>query len=174
MLRKRSEDLPRYANGSYSPAFHWRRRHLLYALVGILFFFWLLPPNRSSSSGRSDVDWSRYAYSLYATDSATLCHAVLVFDALAQLGSKADRVLFYPESWDTVISDSRDRDSQLLVIAKKRYDVKLQPIRLLTVEGRAQGTTDPFCTPSALAPSPPRANTTPRRFTGQHLGQVGY
>jgi hypothetical protein len=67
----------------------------------------------------------------------------MVFDSLARLGSKADRVLFYPDYWDTVITDSRDRDSQLLVLAKKKYDVKLQPIKPLTVEGREQGTEPP-------------------------------
>ena len=83
---------------------------------------------------------TKHAYSLYATDSATLCHAVLLFDALAQYGSKADRVLFYPKHWDTVISDSKDRDSQLLVLARDKYKVKLHPITLLSVEGRTTGT----------------------------------
>lgn len=172
MLRKRSDDLPRYANGSQAGPFQWRRRYLLYGLVGILLFFWLLPSKRSSSNGRGDLDWSRYAYSLYATDSATLCHAVLIFDALARLGSKADRVLFYPDYWDTVISDPRDRDSQLLVIAQKKYNVNLLPIKLLSVEGREQGTTDRLH-PPALASRPSRANVTPRRLVDQYLGQVG-
>ena len=72
---------------------------------------------------------------MYATDSATLCHAVIIFDALAKFGSKADRVLFYPEYWDTRIESSRDRDSQLLVMARDKYKVKLEPIKLLSVEG---------------------------------------
>ncbi|KAF2752089.1 glycosyltransferase family 8 protein [Sporormia fimetaria CBS 119925] len=134
MRRKVSADLPRYVNGSTAPPFRWRRRHVLFGLAIFAFLFWLLSP---SASGRGrDVDWTRYAYSLYATDSATLCHAVMVFDSLARLGSKADRVLFYPDHWDTVVSDSRDRDSQLLVMARKKYNVKLHPIKLLTVEGR--------------------------------------
>lgn len=82
------------------------------------------------------VDWSRYAYSQYATSSAYLCNAVMVFESLQRLGSRADRVLFYPESWDTDISDSNDRDSQLLVLARDKYGVQLVPIDLdLVKEG---------------------------------------
>lgn len=76
------------------------------------------------------VDWSRYAYSQYATSSAYLCNAVMVFEALQRLGSRADRVLFYPENWDTEIADRDDRDSQLLVLARDTYGVQLVPIDL--------------------------------------------
>jgi hypothetical protein len=58
-----------------------------------------------------------------------------VFDALDRFGSKADRVLFYPEYWDTRIESSKDRDSQLLVMARDKYKVRLNPIKLLSVEG---------------------------------------
>jgi len=82
------------------------------------------------------VDWSRYAYSQYATSSAYLCNAVMVFEALQRLGSRADRVLFYPENWDTEIADSNDRDSQLLVLARDKYRVQLVPIDMdLVKEG---------------------------------------
>lgn len=52
----------------------------------------------------------------------------MVFEALSRLGSKADRILFYPEEWDLEIENSSDRDSQLLVIARDQYDVKLLPV----------------------------------------------
>ncbi len=52
----------------------------------------------------------------------------MVFEALERLGSKADRILFYPEDWDLVISTKTDRDSQLLVIARDKYRVKLIPV----------------------------------------------
>ncbi len=54
----------------------------------------------------------------------------MVFEALSRLGSKADRILFYPEDWDTEISDTRDRDSQLLVKARDWYNVKLIPVQM--------------------------------------------
>lgn len=94
----------------------------------------------SNHDSTSHTHSNKYAYSLYATDSATLCHAVLIFNALEKFGSKADRVLFYPDYWDLVVDSKLDRDSQLLVEAKKRYKVKLQPIKLLSVAGRTSGT----------------------------------
>jgi hypothetical protein len=42
-------------------------------------------------------------------------------------------------SWDLVISDSKDRDSQLLVMARDKYQAKLRPTTLLSVEGRTTG-----------------------------------
>lgn len=76
------------------------------------------------------IDWSRYAYSQYATDTAYLCNAVMVFEALSRLGSKADRILFYPRQWDTDIASTSDRDSQLLVKARDWYGVKLIPVEM--------------------------------------------
>lgn len=142
MRRKISGELPQYVRGSdadsRSQPFQWRRRYILYVVVGLLLIYRLLP-SKHTPAEKDAVNWHRYAYSLYATDSATLCHAVLIFDALTRFGSKADRVLFYPETWDTHVSSSRDRDSQLLVMARDTYGVKLQPIKLLTVEGRTTG-----------------------------------
>ena len=54
----------------------------------------------------------------------------MVFEALARLGSKADRILLYPEEWDTEIASTVDRDSQLLVKARDWYDVKLIPVQM--------------------------------------------
>jgi hypothetical protein len=154
MLRRKSDELPRFGRGGSPPPFRfqWRRRYFLY-VCGLLFVCWMLYPSSSSSSSssrtgshnRSTVDWSQFAYSLYATDSATLCHAVMIFDGLAHLGSKADRVLFYPEQWDLVVSSSKDRDSQLLVLARDHYGVKLHPIKLLSAESRTKGTSDRRC-----------------------------
>ncbi|KAF2641458.1 glucose N-acetyltransferase 1 [Massarina eburnea CBS 473.64] len=137
MRRKRSDELPRYRGDDGPLPFQWRRRYWGY-LTGIFVICWILYPRRTTTNDGSTlhINWSKYAYSLYATDSATLCHAVMVFEALARLGSKADRVLFYPNYWDTVVHSATDRDSQLLVIARDRYNVKLVPIKLLNVEGR--------------------------------------
>ncbi|CAF9928528.1 N-acetylglucosaminyltransferase [Imshaugia aleurites] len=114
-----------------------RRSRWLYALAALLLLYqWrssihLLPhraPIHEPSLRYKNVDWSRYAYSQYATSSPYLCNAVMVFEALARLGSKADRILLYPQEWDLDVESSSDRDSQLLVIARDRYDVKLQPV----------------------------------------------
>ncbi|KAL9016362.1 MAG: hypothetical protein Q9185_006281 [Variospora sp. 1 TL-2023] len=52
----------------------------------------------------------------------------MVFEALARLGSKAERVLVYPAAWDTQIASLTDRDSQLLVKAREWYGVRLVPL----------------------------------------------
>jgi len=136
MRRKRSSELPRYRIEPSDPlSFQWPRRSRIYAVLGVLLLFWLFSHRGGNTENENAVQWNKYAYSLYATDSATLCHAVIIFDALAKFGSKADRVLFYPEYWDTRIESSRDRDSQLLVMARDKYQVKLEPIKLLSVEG---------------------------------------
>lgn len=139
MRRRRSDELPRYVRDGELPRFRLQRRYAYY-LLGFLCLCWFLYPSSSRALTHDAVNWSNFAYSLYATDSATLCHALLVFDALARLGSKADRVLFFPEHWDTEVTSTKDRDSQLLVLARDQYKVKLHPVRLLGVEGRTKGT----------------------------------
>ena len=117
--------LPRRSRWLFLPAF---------ALLLYLFSPTSLFPHRSPSHLPSlrykSVDWSRYAYSQYATSSAYLCNSVMVFEALSRLGSKADRILFYPETWDTDIANTRDRDSQLLVKARDWYHAKLIPVQM--------------------------------------------
>ena len=81
------------------------------------------------------VDWNTYAYSLYATDAHSLCNAILVFDSLKRLGSRAERVLLYPKQWDTYVASNTDRTSQLLTIARDEYNVNLMPIGLLGQDG---------------------------------------
>ncbi|THC93036.1 hypothetical protein EYZ11_007490 [Aspergillus tanneri] len=83
------------------------------------------------------VDWTRYAYSQYATSSAYLCNALMVFEALQRLGSRAQRVLFYPEDWDVHIESDRDRDSQLLSLAREKYNVQLVPIDVKMIKAGA-------------------------------------
>jgi hypothetical protein len=111
-----------------------RFRNYIIVVVVVLALFWLTrrsqPPRGTSPYLRYDViDWSQYAYSQYVTDSSYLCNAVMVFEALDRLGSRADRILFYPEDWDTEVQDSKDRDSQLLVLARDKYKVTLEPIK---------------------------------------------
>lgn len=136
MRRKRSSSLPCFVTASGPSPSPVRRRHVLYAVLCIAFLLWCF---RTPGSATDNVDWSQYAYSLYATDGTTLCHALLIFDALSRVGSKADRVLFYPKAMDTVVSHSADRDSQLLVMARDKYGVRLVPNTMLKVEGRVEG-----------------------------------
>ena len=116
----------------------YRRSRFIYSALSLIFFYILLNPPfflhrapiHAPSLQYKNVDWSLYAYSSFATSSAYLCNSVMLFEALSRLGSKADRILFYPEPWDLQVSDSHDRDSQLLVKAQEEYDVKLIPTEM--------------------------------------------
>ena len=57
----------------------------------------------------------------------------MVFEALQRLGSKADRILLYPKQMDLEVANSTDRDSQLLVMARDRFGVKLVPVEVQKV-----------------------------------------
>jgi hypothetical protein len=143
MRRRRSDELPRFAEEDELPSFRFRfRRRYIFYLVGFLVVCWFLYPSRRAPVANTDVfriNWPSYAYSLHATDSAELCNAVLVLDALARFGSKADRVLFYPDHWDTKVDNGKDRDSQLLIMARDKYEAKLHPVQPLQVAGRTKG-----------------------------------
>lgn len=89
-------------------------------------------PKHAPALKYKNVNWKHYAYSQYATDSHHICNSLMVFDQLDRLGAKAEKILMYPEDMDLIISNDRDRDSQLLVKARKEYGVKLVPI---AVEG---------------------------------------
>ncbi|OJJ43680.1 hypothetical protein ASPZODRAFT_913353 [Penicilliopsis zonata CBS 506.65] len=67
----------------------------------------------------------------------------MVFEALDRLGSRAERILFYPEDWDLEISDTNDRDSQLLVLARDAYKVQLVPIDVQMVRS-GTGSKEPW------------------------------
>ena len=114
-----------------------RSRWLFLPILSVLLYLFspvsLLPRHNHShdpSVRYKSIDWSRYAYGQYATSSAYLCNSVMVFEALSRLGSRADRILFYPEEWDTEIASPTDRDSQLLVKARDWYNVKLIPVEM--------------------------------------------
>ena len=119
----------------------WRRYKSLVItftiFFGIIYFFTRGPrvfkPKHGPSLTYKGVDWRQYAYSQYATDSANLCNAVMVFEALDRLGSRAQKILIYPEEMDTTISNAKDRDSQLLVKARDMYGVQLIPVPIQAI-----------------------------------------
>jgi hypothetical protein len=90
------------------------------------------------------VDWSRFAYTQYATSTAYLCNSVMLFETLHRLGSRADRLLMHPSSMKAD-PDSDSTESRLLLKAQKEYNVKLAPIE---VQHRDGGDRRPF--PSRL------------------------
>ncbi|MCJ1285809.1 N-acetylglucosaminyltransferase [Xylographa opegraphella] len=115
-----------------------RSRPLLIVVLAIVAIFYysthyhrrFFPPTHAPSLRYKNVQWRLFAYSQYVTDSHYLCNSVMVFEALSRLGSKADRILMYPEEWDTDIANITDRDSQLLQKARYHYGAKLLPIKV--------------------------------------------
>lgn len=78
------------------------------------------------------LDWSKFAYTQYVTDGQYLCNAVMIFEALSRLGSKADLVMVYPSYMlhDPLAQQDDDLDgiSRLLIQSRDEYGVKLSPI----------------------------------------------
>jgi len=112
-----------------------RSRILPYALIVLVLLLLLY-----LFSGRRDaaVDWHRFAYSVYATDAHSLCNAILIFESLKKLGSRADKVLLYPQQWDATVHSKTDRSSQLLKMARDKYKVTLYPVQVLGENGATQ------------------------------------
>jgi hypothetical protein len=77
------------------------------------------------------VDWSRFAYSQYVTNSIYLCNSVMLFERLHHLGSRADRVMMYPSYMldpAAPSGTSLSNDARLLLKARDEYNAILVPI----------------------------------------------
>ena len=96
----------------------------------------------SGSAEYSGFDWSRFAYSQYATDEQRLCHSLMIFESLHRLGSKADRVLMYPHTWQNEPADSRIQ--RLLAKAHNHYQVKFSPVHIIHSEVGSETWADSF------------------------------
>lgn len=90
----------------------------------------------------TQADWSRFAYLQYVTAAEHTCNSVMIFESLHRLGSKAQRVLLYPEAWgdaDSVYGDSSlslDLNTRkLLVKARDEYNVILKPVGVIRKVG---------------------------------------
>ncbi|KAI8672061.1 hypothetical protein NCS56_00668400 [Fusarium sp. Ph1] len=88
-----------------------------------------LPQSISSPQTTPEVDWSRFAYTQYVTDSSYLCNSVMFFESLHRLSSKADRVIMFPSKM-LQSGDNDSRDARLLLGAREKYNVKLVPINI--------------------------------------------
>jgi len=76
-------------------------------------------PVTMPSIPEGEVDWSQFAYSLYATTPDALCSSLMLFSALHQQSSRADRILLYTP--DLLSSPSA---THLLSVAQNIYEVK--------------------------------------------------
>ena len=75
------------------------------------------------------IDWSRYAYILYATDPTYLCTSVMMIEQLHRLGARADRVLLYP---DILMPDESTYEGSLIVKARDEYEAVVKPVQLIS------------------------------------------
>ncbi|KAI0380649.1 glycosyltransferase family 8 protein [Hypomontagnella monticulosa] len=95
------------------------------------------PPAVVPTFEENKIDWSRYAYTQYVTNAAYLCNSVMIFETLHRLGSKADRVMMYPEKMmDPAETNPASEEAKLLAKARDQYKVKLVPV---SVQRRAGG-----------------------------------
>ena len=85
------------------------------------------PPSFHAHDLTAKVDWSRFAYTQYVTNTDYLCNSVMLFETLHRLGSKAERFMMYPAGFVTT-GDSVE--AKLLRKARDEYGVKLTPIEV--------------------------------------------
>ncbi|MCJ1479102.1 N-acetylglucosaminyltransferase [Lambiella insularis] len=125
-----------------------RSRSLVLVILAVIAIFYysskyhrrLFAPTHKPSLRYKGVDWRLFAYSQYATDTDHLCNSVMVFEALDRLGSKPDRILMYPEEWDSKNSTATDRDRELLMKARNWYRAKLLPVEVKRFERETNNT----------------------------------
>lgn len=95
----------------------------------------------TGSADKTSIDWHRYAYVQYVTAAEHVCNSVLVFEALHRLGSKADRVLLYPQDWGEIGTGEWKKaldatSTKILTKARDEYNVKLKPVSLIKQKGQ--------------------------------------
>ncbi|KAI5271371.1 nucleotide-diphospho-sugar transferase [Aureobasidium subglaciale] len=81
-----------------------------------------------------ETDWSKFAYVQYVTRQDYLCNSVMIFETLHRLGSRAERLMMYPEEWSLTNSSS---EAVLLRKARDEYKVNVLPIHVQHYDGEA-------------------------------------
>ncbi|KAK2671768.1 Nucleotide-diphospho-sugar transferase [Fusarium oxysporum f. sp. vasinfectum] len=117
-----------------------RTRFVPFAALTIFLFFLYLNQYQdiasplafnSSHQYSPNIDWSRFAYTQYVTNSEYLCNSLMFFEALQRFGSRPDRVMMVPESMlEPEMEDSSD--AYLINKARDEYKVKIVPITVQT------------------------------------------
>ncbi|KAG0653026.1 N-acetylglucosaminyltransferase [Hyphodiscus hymeniophilus] len=75
----------------------------------------------------TNVNWSRFAYVQYVTNTPYLCNSVMLFERLHALGTKADMLMMYPSKFTP---GDATLEGRLLAQARDQYGVKLTPIEV--------------------------------------------
>ncbi|EPE35105.1 Nucleotide-diphospho-sugar transferase [Glarea lozoyensis ATCC 20868] len=84
------------------------------------------------------VDWFKLYYVQYVTTEEELCNALIVWSEIEEIGSRAQRMMFYPADWDLDEKDTTPSKpdeltarARLLRTAKRAYFVKLTALDVL-------------------------------------------
>ncbi|CAG8954075.1 hypothetical protein HYFRA_00009176 [Hymenoscyphus fraxineus] len=97
-------------------------------------------PNPTSRTGREfeGLQWERMAYVTYVTKAEVLCNAVMIFEALKRVGSRARRVMIIPDSEEFRTEGYGSRSAlkdevvkRLLKVAVEKYGVTLVRVRVV-------------------------------------------
>ncbi|KAL4955664.1 nucleotide-diphospho-sugar transferase [Aspergillus filifer] len=81
-------------------------------------------PSAPSIQTPDAVNWSRFAYTQYVTNTAYLCNSVMLFETLHRLSSKAERLMMYPEGSRRLLRKARDE-----------FGVRLVPVKVQSRDG---------------------------------------
>jgi len=86
----------------------------------------------SATTCEDGVRWRDFAYVQYVTNANYLCNSLMILDALYHSGTKADRIMMYPESWHVAEDNIANppTESKLLARARNVYQAKLVPIQV--------------------------------------------
>ncbi|KAJ4302621.1 hypothetical protein N0V90_001510 [Kalmusia sp. IMI 367209] len=92
------------------------------------------PTSETSPNINDQVDWRNFAYVQYVTNENYLCNALMILEALHGSGSKADRMMMYPDNWHVTLNVENESNmaSKLLGQARDLYQTKLVPIKVQT------------------------------------------
>lgn len=90
-------------------------------------------PNSQIDRG---VNWSRFAYTQYATTPDYLCNSVMLFESLRRLNSNASRLLMYPSHIHIAQGQGVESfESRLLRKARDEYNVILKAVQVQRMVG---------------------------------------
>ena len=84
----------------------------------------------ASNATHTNTNWSRFAYTQYATNPTYLCSSVMMFELLHRYDSKAERLLMYPSEYLVDGGTENSLVGALLRKAHDEYNVKLKPIKV--------------------------------------------